>query len=144
AGKLPDLPGNRALSAGGGLMSEGSQSDEERAASARRGPMPGGGPGHATIGMPVQKPINFRASTRRLLGRLAPHRVALLVALALTFTSVVLNAIGPLILAVATNLIFAGAFSAQISEDVTQEEAVADLRAQGDDNLADMLAAMEN
>ena len=55
-----------------------------------------------------------------------------------------LSAIGPKILGDATDLIFAGVFGAQIPAGVTQAQAADALRAEGQDNLADMLAAMDH
>ncbi|MDQ3358110.1 MAG: ABC transporter ATP-binding protein/permease [Actinomycetota bacterium] len=125
-------------------MTEGVKSAEEKAAEARRGPAGARrhGPG-VGIGTPVEKPQNFLPSASRLLGLLRPDRAALIVVLALTLTSVVLNAIGPLILARATDLIFAGVFGAQLPAGISQGSAVQVLREAGQDNLADMLAAMD-
>ncbi|MDQ3383995.1 MAG: ABC transporter ATP-binding protein/permease, partial [Actinomycetota bacterium] len=125
-------------------MTEGVKTAEEKAAEARRGPAGARrhGPG-VSIGTPVEKPQNFLPSAGRLLGLLRPDRAALIVVLALTLTSVVLNAIGPLILARATDLIFAGVFGAQLPAGISQGSAVQVLREAGQDNLADMLAAMD-
>ncbi|MGB5952512.1 MAG: ABC transporter ATP-binding protein [Ornithinimicrobium sp.] len=120
------------------------KSAEEKAAEARRGPpIPRRGPG-AGIGAPVEKPLNFRASAGRLLALLRPDRMALLAVLAMTSISVILISVGPLILARATDLIFAGVFSARIAPGTTQQEAVQNLRDQGNDTVADILAAMDN
>ncbi len=125
-------------------MSEGVKSAEEKAAQARRGPpTQRHGPG-AGIGAPVEKPMNFWGSAQRLLGLLRPDRWALLAVVAMTTLSVVLTAIGPLILARATDLIFAGVFSARLPSGTTQDQAVQSLRGQGNDTLADILAAMDN
>ena len=51
---------------------------------------------------------------------------------------------GPRILGHATDLVFAGLFGRSLPAGTTQEQAVAALRARGDDNLADMLAAMDH
>ncbi len=125
-------------------MAEGIKSAEEKAAEARRGPpVQRRGPG-AGIGAPVEKPMNFRGSAMRLLGMLRPDRTLLLAVFVMTSTSVVLTAIGPLILARATDLIFAGSFAARfVPAGTTQEQAVQGLRARGDDTLADILAAMD-
>lgn len=126
-------------------MSDTLKTAEERAAEQRRGAAgarPQGGPPHLQMGRPVEKSRNFGPSAKRLLGLLRPERTALIVAFALTTTAVVLNAIGPRILGRATDLIFAGVFGARLPAGVTQDQAVAGLRAQGQDRLADMLAAM--
>src|SRR5699024_7693314 len=132
-GPLHDLPGDCAVSSrgGGGLMAEGIKSEEEKAAEARRGPpRSGGGPGHG-IGAPVEKPANFGRSAVRLIGLLRPDRVAVILVVLLTGVAVVLNAIGPYILARATDIIFAGFFGGNMPDGVTQEQAVEGLRARG-------------
>jgi ATP-binding cassette subfamily B protein len=125
-------------------MAEGTMSAEEKAAAQRRGPAPprGGGPGSG-LAVPAEKPTNFRRSAKRLLWLLRPDRAALLVVLVLSTVSVVLNAIGPFVLARATDLIFAGFFGRQLSDEVSQAQAATALRAQGEDTLADMVAAMD-
>ena len=129
-------------------MAEELKSEEEKAAEARRAPRGGGGPGHG-VGAPVDKPANFAQSAKRLLGLLRPDRTAVLLVVALTAVAVVLNAIGPYILARATDIIFAGFFgrllAAQGVPASTPQDQVADgLRSQGEDTLADMIAAMEH
>ena len=51
--------------------------------------------------------------------------------------------LGPKILGQATDLIFAGVIGRQMPAGVTKAQAVAALRAQGDDRVADMLAAID-
>ena len=125
-------------------MSEGTRSAEEKAAEARRGPratrnQPGGG-----LGVPPEKPTHFGQSAKRLLGLLRPDRLAVTVVVALTAIAVVLNAVGPLILARATDLIFAGFIGRSLPEGATQEQVVAQMRASGDDTMADMVGAMRD
>jgi len=91
---------------------------------------------------PTQKSQDFRGSLKRLGGYLRPHRVVLTVIVILAIASVAFNVMGPRILGQATNLIFEGVLSAQIPEGVTPEQAVAALRAEGQNDLADMLASM--
>ncbi len=127
-------------------MSEGVKTEEEKAAEARRGPGAAvrGGPPHMRIGVPGEKSQNFLPSAKRLLGMLRPERFWIIVILVLAVVSVTLNAIGPKILAGATNLIFEGLFSKQIPAGVTQAQAVEGLRQAGQGQIADMLAAMSN
>jgi len=101
----------------------------------------GGGP-HGALMAPTQKSQDFRGSLKRLGGYLRPHRVVLTVIVILAIASVAFNVMGPRILGQATNLIFEGVLSAQIPEGVTPEQAVAALRAEGQNDLADMLASM--
>ncbi len=122
------------------------KSAEEKAAEARRGPAGArrGGPPHLQLGAPTEKSQNFVPSARRVLSLMGPERAVVWAVLALAVGSVALNAVGPKILGRATDLIFAGVFSRQIPAGVTQEQAVAALRARGQDRLADMLAAMQH
>jgi ATP-binding cassette subfamily B protein len=110
----------------------------------RRGgpPGPGGGPpGHALM-VPAAKPKDLKGALRRLAGLLAEERVLIAVVLLLAVVSVALAVIGPKILGRATDILFEGVVSAQLPEGVTQAEAVAGLRADGQDRVADMLSAM--
>jgi ATP-binding cassette subfamily B protein len=93
-------------------------------------------------GMPAEKPMRFWASARRLLGRLRPYRLALVAVVALGVGSVALSVYIPKILGHATDVIFTGVISRRLPAGTTPEAAVAQLRAAGDHNLADMLARM--
>jgi ATP-binding cassette subfamily B multidrug efflux pump len=95
-------------------------------------------------GMPTEKSQNFLPSAKRVLGLMAPERLIVWAVVLLALGSVALNAIGPKILGSATDLIFAGVFSRQIPAGVTQEQAVQALRARGETQIADMLAAMQD
>jgi len=109
---------------------------------ARRGPFGGsGGPG---MGMTpsMEKAHDFRASIRRLLGLLHPERSVVLVVLALGSVSVFLMVLGPKILGNATNVIFDGVISQQIPAGTTQEQAVAQLQASGQGQLAELVASL--
>ena len=122
------------------------KTEEEKAAEARRGPAATrrGGPPHLQVGMPTEKSQDFIPSAKRVLRLLHPERFIVATVIAFAVGSVVLSAIGPKILGGATDLIFAGVFGAQIPAGVTQAQAADALRAQGEDNLADMLAAMNH
>jgi ATP-binding cassette subfamily B protein len=106
------------------------------------GPGPGRGPMGG--GMVGQKAMDFGPSAKRLVGRLAPERLRAVLVVLLGVASVALMSVGPRILGHATDLVFAGLFSRQLPAGTTQAEAVAGLRARGDGNLADMLAAMDH
>jgi ATP-binding cassette, subfamily B, multidrug efflux pump len=125
-------------------MSDRILSEEEKAAAARRGPVRQGGPPHAAIGAPTEKPRSFWSSARRLIGLLRPERGLVAVAIGLGVVGVVLQAAGPRILGWATDRIFEGFFGAQMPAGLTQEEVVAGLRADGQDQVADVVAAMDN
>ena len=74
------------------------------------GPAPGSrrGPGAFMAGQSTEKALDFKASSRRLLGMLRPERPLMLFALLLTAIGVTLNVLGPKILGDATNQIFGG------------------------------------
>ncbi len=111
---------------------------------AARPPGPGRGPGGPLFhGMPGGKAATFGPSFRRLLGWLRPERTKLALVLALGVISVVFAIIGPKMLGHATNQLFEGVIGAQLPPGITQEQAVAGLREQGQGRLADMLSGMD-
>lgn len=107
----------------------------------RRGPM-GGGPPHMGAAMPVQKSLNFGPSAKRLVRRLKPERSRLFVVIGFAILSVTLSVLGPWMLGNATNIIFDGVVSAKLPAGTTQAQAIAGLKAQGQDQLASMLQGM--
>jgi ATP-binding cassette subfamily B protein len=104
---------------------------------------PAGGPPWMGAGMPAEKSMTFWPSAKRLMRRLRPYRTALLLVVALGTASVALSVYVPKILGEATDIIFAGVIGGRLPAGTTQEQAVAGLRAAGDDNLAAMLARMD-
>ncbi|RYB92404.1 ABC transporter ATP-binding protein [Nocardioides glacieisoli] len=106
------------------------------------GPGPGRGPmGGGMIG---QKADTFWPSLKRLFARLRPERAKTYAVLALTVVSVVLTAVGPKILGLATDLIFAGLIGRDVlGSGATQEQAIEALRARGESRQADMLESMK-
>lgn len=90
----------------------------------------------------MEKPRDFRKSVGRLLSLIGPERGITTVVMVLGAVSVFLMVLGPKILGNATNVIFDGVVSAQLPAGVTQEQAVAGLRASGQEDLASMVAAM--
>jgi ATP-binding cassette subfamily B protein len=106
----------------------------------QQGPGPGRGPfGGGIVG---QRSDDFSGSARRLLGRMRPERAKALAVLLLAVVSVALTVSGPRLLGKATDYIFAGVVGKQLDPGVSKADAVAGLRAAGEDNLADMLASM--
>jgi ATP-binding cassette subfamily B protein len=101
----------------------------------------GGGP-MGGMGMPAEKSMNFGPSAKRLVGRLAPERGPVVFVILLGVVSVVFSVLGPKILGQATNLIFEGFFSAQLPAGATKEQVVEGLRAQGQDQQADLLSSL--
>jgi ATP-binding cassette subfamily B protein len=143
-------PGNgQEAVAGDGTAGDGTvnQIPGERA-TPQRGPGPAGGtgPGRGPAafmgGMSTEKSLDFRGSSRRLLGTLAPHRPLVVTSLILAAVSVALSVLGPWLLGDATNLIFSGIISKRIPAGVSQAQMVARLRHEGHGTEADMLSAM--
>ena len=79
---------------------------------------------------------------RRLVGELRPERTLLIIVVLLAVASVAFAVVGPKILGNATNILFEGVVNQQIPAGTTKEEAVAGLRAQGQDRIADMISGM--
>ncbi|WP_227997989.1 ABC transporter ATP-binding protein [Nocardia australiensis] len=100
-------------------------------------------PGAATPGAPDAKAKSFAPSLKRLLRRLAPERVSVVLILVLVITAVVLNTLGPYILGKATNLVFDGVVGKQLPAEFSKDQAIEALRAEGDNTLAEMLGAMD-
>ncbi len=126
-------------------MSEGVKTAEEKAAEARRGPGARAGQRHGPMmgaGVPAEKSQNFVPSAKRLLGLLRPERTPLYAVLALAVASVALSAVGPKILGRATDHIFAGVVGARFPAGPDKAQLVAQLRARGEDSVADLVSGM--
>ena len=93
-------------------------------------------------GMPMEKPLNFKASVRRLFGMMRPERAVIGVVIFLGVASVTLSVVGPKLLGVATDIIFTGVIGKQLPPGVSKDQVVAQLRAGGNPRMADMVAAM--
>jgi len=105
------------------------------------GPGPGGPGGHALV-MPTAKPKDFKGALLRLGGLLRTERLRIAVVLVLAVISVTFMIVGPKILGNATDILFDGVVSKQLPAGSTQAQAVAALRAKGQDTQADMLSSM--
>ena len=101
-----------------------------------------GGPG-GMGGMIGQKPQAFLASGRRLLLHLRPERAKVLAVGGAAVASVGLSALGPLVLGRATDLIFAGVVGKQLQTGISKEQAIEGARAQGQDQIADLLTGVD-
>jgi ATP-binding cassette subfamily B protein len=117
----------------------------------RRGPM-GGGP-FGGMGMPGEKAKDLKGSGKRLVGLLRPERVRLIGVLILGLLSVTAVVIGPKILGKATNVIFEGLLGRQIAKQlpagvdpstVSLDQVVAQLRANGQNQIADLLSGQHD
>ena len=102
----------------------------------------GAGMGRPGLGQPPERSKDLRGTVRRLLARLRPERVRLVIVLVFGVTSVALLVTGPKILGTATNVLFDGVVGKQFPAGVTKEQAVALLRAHGQGQLADMISGM--
>jgi ATP-binding cassette subfamily B multidrug efflux pump len=88
----------------------------------------------------AEKSLDFVPSAKRLLGRLAPERLAVSVVVALTVLNVTLNVLGPRLLGHATDLIFAGVIGRRLPAGLTKAQAVQQARDNGHGTLADLYA----
>uniref|UniRef100_UPI003989E9D1 ABC transporter ATP-binding protein n=1 Tax=Conyzicola sp. TaxID=1969404 RepID=UPI003989E9D1 len=89
------------------------------------------------------KAANFGVSFRRLIGLLRPHAFAFAFVSLLGTISVVLTVLAPRVLGEATNIIFEGFISAQLPAGSSKAEAIEQLRAAGQGDLATMVGAMQ-
>ncbi|MTE24801.1 ABC transporter ATP-binding protein [Microbacterium sp. ZXX196] len=93
------------------------------------------------------KPQNFWPSFRRFIGLLRPYAWVFGFATLLGALGVVLSVAGPRVLGEATNIVFEGVMSQMLGsgfEGMSQAEVVAALEASGQDDFANMVAAMQN
>jgi ATP-binding cassette subfamily B protein len=105
-----------------------------------------GGPGHGGPfggGMVGQKPLAFGPSAKRLGRRLRPELPKVIAVVVAAIASVALTAIGPRVLGRATDIIFSGVVGGFLPEGMTKEQAIETVRAQGQDQLADMLSGVD-
>jgi ATP-binding cassette subfamily B multidrug efflux pump len=130
-------PGTGPSSAPAGGLGSGAGARPAGPGGGRPGGMMGMG-----MGMPAAKPRNFRGSFRRLVGTLRPEAPLIAGVILLAIVSVAFTVVGPKILGNAVNTIFEGAFSRNMPAGVSQDQVIAGLRAQGQNQLADMLGAM--
>src|SRR5947209_2762128 len=79
---------------------------EQRSGGMQGGPMGRGGWG--AMGMPVQKPKDFKGTALRLLGYFLPQKYRLIIVLVTAIIGTVFNIVGPKILGLATTKLFDG------------------------------------
>jgi len=72
------------------------------------GPAAGRGPGAFMGGMSTEKALDFKGSSRRLIGLLRPYRALMTCALVLAVSAVTLQVLGPRLLGEAINVVFDG------------------------------------
>jgi ATP-binding cassette subfamily B multidrug efflux pump len=118
----------------------------ERATPARaQGPggAPMRGPAAMMAGRAVEKSLDFKGSSRRLLRMLRPQRFMASAVLVLAICSVSLSVLGPKILGHATDLIFAGVLSHRAPAGTTKAELVQQLRDGGHETLANLFNSLD-
>jgi len=105
------------------------------------------------MGMPGEKSKDFKGSARRLVGLLRPERARVVWVMVLGVLSVAAAVAGPKLLGRATNVIFEGLIGRSIVSQLPEgvdpaslsiDDVVASLRAQGNTQLADMLAGLHD
>ncbi|BFV59360.1 ABC transporter ATP-binding protein [Kitasatospora sp. CMC57] len=116
------------------------QAENSQAAAARRGPA---GPGRFMGGQATEKSLDFKNSSKRLLGMLRPERPLLLGVLTLGVLSIGLAVTGPRVLGKATDLIFAGVVGRQTPSGIDKSQVLDGLRQSGRGGVADVLGAVD-
>jgi ATP-binding cassette subfamily B multidrug efflux pump len=109
----------------------------------RRPSGPGGRPpagGFMGMSTPVQRSKDFKGTLRKLLLRLRPEWLTIAIVVVLGSASVAFSVIGPKIIGNATNVIFDGIIGKSLPAALTKDQAIAALRARGEQQFADMLA----
>ncbi|GAA1847468.1 ABC transporter ATP-binding protein [Agromyces salentinus] len=126
------------------IASEAEAAPAPSAPQPRRGGPFGGGGAQA----PVQKAMNFGPSAKRLIGRLRPEAWPVITVTVLAIIGVVFTVLGPKLLGEGTNIIFEGVVSSALGQQLpagtSQAEAVELLRAGGQDDIANIVSAMND
>ena len=90
--------------------------------------------------LPPEKTKDVRGTLRQLLERLRPERAWIAVSVILALGSVAFTVIGPKIVGNATNVIFDGVIGKFLPAGLTKAQAVALLRARGQNQIADLVS----
>ncbi|MDV6268321.1 ABC transporter transmembrane domain-containing protein [Rhodococcus globerulus] len=88
---------------------------------------------------PATKPKQFKATMKRLLGLLKPHKIAVFVVVLSTIGSISLSVAVPKILGHVTDLIFAGFIGKSLPAGISRDEAAEAIRASGNSTFADLV-----
>ena len=137
---MSEAPQSRARGAGSPMSGRRPEAVPGRLPSA--GQPAGRGPPWMSLGRPTEKAASFWPSTRRLLARLAPHRLALAFIVAFSLASVALSVLGPMLIGRATDIIFSGVVGEHLAPGQSKQQAVAAQRKAGHSHLAAMLSRM--
>ncbi len=92
---------------------------------------------------PGQRSENFGPSARRLLREMSAERVFLISGLIVGAIATAMATIGPLLIGRATDIIFTGALSGQMTPGTTKAEVLEKLRAEGQDRLARLVERLD-
>ncbi len=103
------------------------------------GRQPGPTQAAALLAMPVEKPMNFVSSSKRLLRMLRPERVLVLLAVVCGTLSVTLSVLGPYLLGKATDVVVGGVVTKDLPADLTNDQVIAQLESSGRGELADLV-----
>jgi ATP-binding cassette, subfamily B, multidrug efflux pump len=90
-------------------------------------------------GSPESRTIDFKNSSKRLIGHFRPERVTIGLLLLCVVVSVTLSVIGPKILGNATDLVFGGIIGRQMPAGLTKEQVLRSMHERGQGAVADML-----
>jgi ATP-binding cassette, subfamily B, multidrug efflux pump len=93
----------------------------------------------AAGGSPESRTIDFKNSSKRLIGHFKPERVTIGLLLLCVVVSVTLSVIGPKILGNATDLVFGGIIGRQMPAGLTKEQVLRSMHERGQGSVADML-----
>ena len=86
---------------------------------------------------------NFWPSTKRLFSLLTPFKRHLWAVAAMNIVCIFLAVVAPKIMGKAMDVIFAGVISRNLPSNISAEQAIAGMRAEGQDRFADMASAMD-
>jgi ATP-binding cassette subfamily B multidrug efflux pump len=92
------------------------------------------------MGPPPAKTKDVGKTLRQLLARLRPERIRIVVSALLALGSVAFSVIGPKIIGNAINVIFDGVLGKNLPAGLTKAQVVAQLRAHGQGQIADLVA----
>ena len=95
-----------------------------------------------SAGPPPGKATEFWPSFKRMIGLLLPYKGHLAIAAVASVSSVVMAVAAPKVLGRATNLVFEGAISSRLPENLTKQQVVDGMVAAGQDKMAQMVEAM--
>lgn len=104
---------------------------------------PMGGPRPMGFGAPPSKSKDFKGSLKRILAEIGNERKIFYLVFLLITGSVSLGVFGPKLLGRATNYLFYGFIGSKLPTGITKDQAVAMLRARGQNRFADMLNASD-